>query len=88
VEKSKPADEDLRGLVHRLGVEPRLQSPGAAAGNRQRRAAVDDSIEIVPGQGAAPGVDVLSRALGGENRDRMRKKMRVDSRIRRLTAQE
>ena len=73
------ADQRLRGVVHRRGVEARLHPPGAAAIERERRAAVDDAIEIVAGAGAASGVEIGVHALGLENRDRMGMKQRVET---------
>ncbi len=72
-----PADEGLGGLVHRPGVERRLHPPGAAAVERERRAAVDDAVKIMAGAGAAPGVETGIGGLGLENRDRMGMKQRV-----------
>ena len=41
------ADEDLRRLVHGLGIEGAKHAPGAHALERQRAAPVDDAIEIM-----------------------------------------
>ena len=72
------ADEHARGLVHGLGVEPRLHPPGAAALEGQGSAAIDDAIEVVAGGSAAPGVETGADALGAENRHRMRLKQRIE----------
>ena len=41
------ADEDLRRLVHGLGIERAEHAPGAHAFERERAAPVDDAIEIM-----------------------------------------
>ena len=64
--------------MHRAGVEARLHPPGAAASERERRAAVDHAIEIVAGAGAAPRVEIGVGPLGPENGDRMGAKQRVE----------
>ena len=73
-----PPDQRLRGLVHRRGVEGGLHPPGAAALERERRAAVDDAIEIMARAGAAPGVETGLRRFRFDDRDRVRLKQRVE----------
>ncbi len=73
-----PPDQRLRGLVHRRGVEGGFHSPGAAALERERRAAVDDAIEIMARAGAAPGVETGLRRFGFDDRDGVRLKQRVE----------
>ena len=56
-----PADQALRRLVHGVGVERALDQPGAARVERQRRAAVDDAIEIMPRVRRKARIEIVRR---------------------------
>ena len=73
-----PPDKHASRLVHRLGVEPRLDPPGAAEFERERRAAIDDAIEVVARARAVARVEIGAHALGAEDRDGMGMKQRVE----------
>ena len=71
------ADQALRRLVHGGGVERVAPLPGAVAVERERRAAVDDAIEIVPRCGREARVEIVRRTLAGEHADRVGPNLRV-----------
>ena len=73
-----PADERARRLLHRRGVEFALHTPGAAALEGQRRAAIDDAIEVMAHDRAAARVEMVCGPLGFEHGDGMGNEMRVD----------
>ena len=73
-----PADERAGSLAHRLHVEPLLDPPGAAAIEGQRRAPVDDPIDIEAAAGAAAGVKIVGRAFGLQDRDGVLSEMGVE----------
>ena len=58
VVKSCLPDQRLGRLAHRLAVKPWLDAPGAAPLDGQRRAPVDDAIDITPRAGAMTGVEI------------------------------
>ncbi len=72
------ADERPRRRVHRLGVEAGLHPPGRAALEGERRAAIDDAIEIVASGRAMARVEIGVHALGAENRHGMRMDERIE----------
>ena len=71
------ADQRLCGFVHRLGVQRALHMPGAAALESQRRAAIDDAIEIMAHARGMARVEIGIDGLGAEHRDRLGDEMRV-----------
>ena len=73
-----PADQRPRGLAHGVHVEPRLHPPGAAAIEGERRAAVDDPIEIMAGAGAVARVEIVGGALGLDDRHGVRSTVGVE----------
>src|SRR3984957_20161108 len=76
--KVVPSDQQLRRLVHRAGVERVLHKPGAAEFERERRAAVDDAIEVIATNRAAPRVEAVHGRFDLEHRDRTSDEMVVD----------
>ncbi len=68
-----PADQALRRCVHRRGIERRLDQPGTAGLDGERRAPVDDAIEIRSRPRAEkPRMEVAGRLHGIQHRDRRR----------------
>src|SRR6187551_575445 len=68
----------LRGDLHGGGIERPRHAPSVTEIDREIGPAIDDAIKIMPLDGRGTGVEIVSRALGGKNRDRMWPQMRVE----------
>src|SRR5258708_10407769 len=63
------ADETVRRLVHRPGIERWRDMPGAAALEGEWGATIDDAIEICPAARRAPCIEIVGRRRDGQDGD-------------------
>ena len=61
------ADQSLRGAVHRLCIQRLAHMPGAACLDRQRRAAVDDTVAIRTRGAGKPRMPIVRHDLAGQH---------------------
>ncbi len=73
------AEENARRRLHRACIELALDQPNMAALHRQRRAAIDDPVEIMPAYCRKPRIKSVRHALGGKNRNGLRPHMRIQA---------
>ena len=67
-----PPDQELRRFVHRVGVERHRHAPRPPGLQRQRRAAVEDAVDVAAADAAEARVPVVGDDLRLEDRDRRR----------------
>ena len=73
------ADQALRGVMHRIGIEPARHAPDMADIEREIGAGVDDAIAIVPLLGREARLEIIGHDVGAEHADRMRAQMRIQA---------
>ncbi len=65
------ADQDLRGLVHRLGVQGLSEMPDPPLVQGRGAATSEDAVEVAPAGGGKAGVKAGLGKAGLEDRDRL-----------------
>ena len=71
------ADKELRGAMHGIDIQVLRHLPRAIAGKGERRAAIDNAIEIATPDTEKPGMPIIADDFAGIDRNGIGPQMRV-----------